>query len=546
MKTGKRNLRSYVFATYLVISVIPLLALGIAFYSVSYQAMMDNGIKNAKSILHANIINADNAIFSIHNGMSALGTDTQLMMLLLQMSNTVGHPESAYFTQARKITNILGRYFTAQPSIYSSCIVTPAFTYADHSQIMPTYNALMENGIWEKATKGDGRPVWISTYNYLESIGQHRLHDVRVDYRYLTSVVSSMHFRSNYEGYASLNMGNFPPILMINFKPESIGSFFDGVDGGSYVVFDHMGGKVVETEDSFIEYADISMLRNGNMPSRVMSGYLISSEKMKSTGWLVVQSISMRTLLGGVASMPNIALLFVVGAICAALIIAGRFNRMNERIELIQNQSYNLEIQSREAEIKALNTQLNPHFLYNTLGSFYYMALQNGDKTLSKLIMAMCNMLRYTSRSCSGMVPLREDIAWLNEYLFIMESRQSDHFRTTIDISEELMSLMVPRLFLQPFIENSILHAFTGTRTDYSIAVTGQIVATGALFTIADNGEGMSQEKADAILTGACDGEGIRNVQRRLVLSYGTRASITINSRMESGVVVAISIPYDQ
>jgi two-component system sensor histidine kinase YesM len=173
------------------------------------------------------------------------------------------------------------------------------------------------------------------------------------------------------------------------------------------------------------------------------------------------------------------------------------------------------------------------------------MALQNGDKTLSRLIMAMCNMLRYTSRQSSELVPLRDDIAWLRNYLLIMETRQDGRFRAEIDIPESMGDLRVPKLFLQPFAENAILHGFSEVGDEYRLTIRGETQGDFALFSVVDNGRGMPRQKADAILRGEGDSEGIRNVVRRLLLAFGGRASLSISGEEGEGVQITIQIPIE-
>lgn len=218
---------------------------------------------------------------------------------------------------------------------------------------------------------------------------------------------------------------------------------------------------------------------------------------------------------------------------------------MKARMDAIIKTGYERELYARESEIQALNVQLNPHFLYNTLGSFHFLALESGNAKLSRLIMALCRMLQYTSYQGDEMTTLREDVKWLENYLLIMKERVSDLFKIHLDLDDSLMDMCVPKLFLQPFVENALRYALDPNKPFVNLRIMGLRQGQYAVFEVRDDGKGMEQAQVNAILSGRGRSVGIVNVQRRLKLIYEGQASLQIISNIGNGMHVIIQIPVN-
>ncbi|MFD2880611.1 sensor histidine kinase [Paenibacillus rhizoplanae] len=128
-----------------------------------------------------------------------------------------------------------------------------------------------------------------------------------------------------------------------------------------------------------------------------------------------------------------------------------RFNRMNDRIHLLVTENYEIKLKEKEAEIQALNMQMHPHFLYNTLNVMNWTAIENDQQELSRMLVCLSNMLHYTSRKTWDAVPLSEEMSWMSNYFYIMSIRFEDKFTVEYDMDPRLMEHEVPRLLFQPF-----------------------------------------------------------------------------------------------
>ena len=135
-----------------------------------------------------------------------------------------------------------------------------------------------------------------------------------------------------------------------------------------------------------------------------------------------------------------------------------KFNEMDDKILNLIEENYISNIREKEEIIMSLNIQLNPHFLYNTLNIINWIAIENDEKEISKMIVSLSSMLQYTAHNTEEISDFKTDLEWLKKYIYIMQNRFEDKFNVYYEIDERINLYKVPKLFLQPFVENSIWH----------------------------------------------------------------------------------------
>jgi len=224
-------------------------------------------------------------------------------------------------------------------------------------------------------------------------------------------------------------------------------------------------------------------------------------------------------------------------------ILLQRFNLMNDRIRLLVSENYEIKLKEQEAEIHALNMQMNPHFLYNTLNVMNWMAIENNQKELSKMLVCLSNMLHYTSRKEWGSVHLSEEIEWMKNYFYIMSARFEEKFTVSYEIDSALYDYKVPRLLFQPFVENAILHGFDQIESGGRIRIRGWVEHGMRHFEVADNGRGMSGDTVHAILHEESSSVGIKNTIARIRMTYGEKYGVAFSSQPGIGTKVTITLP---
>ncbi len=236
--------------------------------------------------------------------------------------------------------------------------------------------------------------------------------------------------------------------------------------------------------------------------------------------------------------------------------IGDSFNRMTSHIETLIHEVYERELSEKEAELKAIQAQLNPHFLYNTLGMFFWKFYMLGDEKSAQLVNSLSEMLQYTLEPVQRLTTLSDEIKQIDNYLEIQNARYQEALSTEITISEELMDCPIIRLLLQPLVENAFVHAFRNKKSDRRLTIRGYkqlatvTVPNQMILEIADNGCGMDADTIRRILTPSGILEenrqciGTRSVIRRIELMHGHPYGVEIYSDIDQGTLVRLRLPY--
>lgn len=220
--------------------------------------------------------------------------------------------------------------------------------------------------------------------------------------------------------------------------------------------------------------------------------------------------------------------------------------KISELMKLVQLK----EEEKKKLEVETLQAQINPHFLYNTLGSLKWAAVRTGQKKLATALDALVNLLRFTIKKAGGMVCLSEEIAYIKNYSEIERMRYGERFCIIYDIQEEMESEEVPGFILQPFVENCLLHGLDPTRDDGTIIIRAYEKDDYLWIEVIDNGEGMSEEKVKQLLNPKKEREkagfnstGIGIVDKRLHELYGKKYRTEIYSSPGRGTKIVLRIP---
>lgn len=236
-------------------------------------------------------------------------------------------------------------------------------------------------------------------------------------------------------------------------------------------------------------------------------------------------------------------------------VLKNSFNQMSSEIKHLFDVAYSEKLARKDAQIIALQSQINPHFLNNTLEMMNWQARMAGDVTVSKMIEALGTLLNYSmDRSSKKMIQLSEELHCVDAYCFIISMRFGKRLKIEKEIDEELLHLEVPQLILQPLLENAVVH---GVETVKSGTIWIKVYKDGhnAILQIINTGKGMNEEdikRVEAILDGNYETAkkrhvslGIHNVNERIKLIYGEEYGLSIKPDGENRVVSTIIIPLE-
>lgn len=214
--------------------------------------------------------------------------------------------------------------------------------------------------------------------------------------------------------------------------------------------------------------------------------------------------------------------------------------------------NYRLEIENKNNQLKALQAQLDPHFINNTLQTIGNDALKQGNLELYTAIVQFGGMMRYTMNFCDMSVPFKDELEYTESYLKFQQKRFPGRFTYELDISETSLSVIIPKLTLQPLVENSIKHGLGGKNPVMQISISTKTDGQYFHMECRNSGKGLDQNSLEqlkkSIEAARVNGEeaanvGLRNLARRLFLLYGEKAAMDIGSENNLGFHVALRIP---
>ncbi|WP_379131207.1 sensor histidine kinase [Paenibacillus sp. sgz500958] len=232
-------------------------------------------------------------------------------------------------------------------------------------------------------------------------------------------------------------------------------------------------------------------------------------------------------------------------------LLTRKISGMTRTINNLILQEYRLEIANKTNQLKALQAQINPHFLYNALQSIGTSSLRYNAPKVYELIYSLGSMMRYSMGTERTQVTLREEIEHVENYMLLQQERfGEEELRLDISITEAASEIIVPKMILQPIVENVFKHGFTDGIRQGVIMIRCWLERGALQITVKDNGTGVSEEDLDHLETAlrSTDGTeheeiGLRNVRARLRLQISEQADLTIGNNPEGGVTVTLTIP---
>lgn len=226
--------------------------------------------------------------------------------------------------------------------------------------------------------------------------------------------------------------------------------------------------------------------------------------------------------------------------------IAENFNKMLGRIEHLVTENYKISLNEKNARIEALQSQINPHFIFNTLDTINWKVMFLNVPEVSNMISYLGDMLRYTTYQYGKYVTVEQEISQIRNYLYIQEIRYDHSFEARLLIEETAKKAVIPCLIIQPLVENAVVHGLHGKR-DGVLVIRARIREGLLEIQVIDNGQGMDEKTRKEILEKKESGEsgsiGLANVNQRLRLTYSMEEGLLIQSRKGYYTRVEMWIP---
>ncbi|NBD27117.1 sensor histidine kinase [Paenibacillus glycinis] len=372
------------------------------------------------------------------------------------------------------------------------------------------------------------------------------------------------------------------------------------VDGGGTVI-SHGGPDFYPVEGRSARFvADSARHREGTLVEKVGGqSMLIAYSSLNEVGWKIYYAVPMVSLTKELNAIKKFTFYIVAGCLVVLLPVmlllsslltlpikrllrsmrrfqdghfdervkianndeigqlAVGYNTMVASIKDLVNKMYVLQIREREAELSALQAQINPHFLYNTLDLIFWKAQASGDKEIATMIYSLSRFFRISLNRGEGMTVAAREKELIEHYLLLHQKRHKHKLSYDIRFEEDVLPCIIPKLILQPLVENALLHGLEKKKNGGHIVVTAARDGDELRFVVEDDGVGMDEEQLRALLSPPAErpaaaampelpgGYAVHNVAERLKLIYGDRYSVAFSSTPGQGTRAEIIVPAE-
>ena len=598
------GLRTRLVITYIVMITIPLGILGVRYYMISKNVVSDIVQKNVYELVKKNNEIMDTKLSQVTEKMLSFTMDRDLYNMFASVK-----PDDDYSINQLddRISIVMNKYFSHSEDIYSSQLATSYYTFGPASSLSSQNDKnfipageFTKTQLYQQALRYGGKLSWVPTYEFSTMFKLDYMKNINVDYRYLFSAVQLINGTYiNGNIYKPWEKGIEKPVLIVNFKEDFFQKAFRNSIPfeGSYFLVVSPDGKLISHQNqaelakktSFPWLKEILTKQSGtgmvNIDGKEM---IVCYDTSKVTGWLSVVVIPPASLWGKIllamkSDIIFMAIILIVISIFISYFVTGRitrplqkllsainrtgegnfnvnitnqgsgevrvlihkFNEMNGKIQKLIEENYEIAIKEKEAEITALNLQLDPHFMYNTLNLINLIAVENNQDEISEMIISLSAMLKYTVKSNKELVTFKQDFEYLKSYMLIMSKRFEGKYHIEYDVDPRLFAYGVPKFFMQPFVENVFVHAFDSLDKKGILKITCWLENGSRFFRIEDNGKGINPQKLEKLLAAGQNSVGMYNVHKRISIIYGESYGIRIESKQNVGTKITIELPQD-
>lgn len=389
--------------------------------------------------------------------------------------------------------------------------------------------------------------------------------------------------------------GEITGVMLIDLNYEAIENIFENAQiskGGYLYLLDEKGGIISHPQQQLI-YSGIKaepiptlLAQSPDEPLQENSTIYLRNVS-EVTGWSTVGVINLEELLGNRLEISVFYLLVAISTLLFSTIIAmvisesvtkpirrlqetmdkartgdlavradistknevgqlaDSFNTMISQIHTLMEEAIVVEKEKRDSEIQALQAQINPHFLYNTLDTIIWMAASGKNQDVMDVTSALAHLFRTSISQGDNFVPVATEITNVENYLIIQKMRYKDKLTYEINVEEGVSQLYTPKLILQPIIENALYHGIKPSPTAGTIWISIYTKGDSLIFKVEDNGVGMSPRQISNLLDRekSTGGIGIINVNKRITLLFGNEYGVRYYQGDKKGTIAEIHLP---
>ncbi len=572
-----RSLLIKLVTFFLTVTMVPLITINYIWFKTTSKILDENALQSSSQTFKQINQDISQSLDEINRlALSILYNEDIFQLLSTEPENVL-----VKIRLQDALSEKLMRINVASPKIAMTSIIGNGIN-ASSSTIVPLYG-LMKEQEWYRNFVDSGRNSAFTNIHDAE-YASHILFPQKGEkpvFSYLRNIVDISNRR---------RLG----VLVIDIKASVIDNLFsvyqDG-HNGSFIVFDNTGNLVYShnlerlLEHEGVEEHIFSLFKEqSGKISTVLSGkrFMLYYSTLPYTDWKIANIISWDTLMYQSLKVQRITiiievcvvLLIVITGVFLSLYISrplmrlaksmkqvekgdldvslptdsrdevgqlsAAFNKMLVRIKKLISEVYEEQNKKRDMELKALQAQINPHFLYNTLNTIRWMAIIHKAENISDMIVVLIKLLEFSGKKSKLYVSIREEIEHVKNYVYLQKIRYGDKFTVEYDLDESLLDFKTIKFILQPIVENAIFHGIEPKNGTGVIRITLSKVTERLRFQVMDDGVGMDI-KVDS--ERKFSGLGIENVNERLKMNFGPESALKIESEPGVGTRVEFHLP---
>ena len=552
------KLRNKLYLIYLAAGLLPMLVVGIYCYYFVNQLLLEREIKNLQNSLNQSMNVVDSQL-TIYENMSDYLAFNQAIL------QTVYYPyEDNYYEMYNQFATVFDPMVTSLKYLHSDIKQITIYARNDIERHDTTLAPItdIEGESWFQEISSTNKILWVinkeehkifCVRKMPELQGEVGVLYIELDYDKLFEPFTQMldenygvYVQENEEIVFSYNIFN-EPYDEIDFSKENLidlktadDSEFIFVNCDSQEGIELHVGMYRPKSQIFATIRPMTMGMVGICVVGVVAAALLLTLLTKT----IVRSVEKLTRNMQEVQKGNLEVTVVSDSKDEIGELIQGFGEMVERINVLIEKVYESKISLKEYEMKALQAQINPHFLYNTLSLINWKAIEAEEKDISKITLALSKFYRTALNKGNNIMPLEDEINNVKSYLEIQLMMHDYEFDVELDVDKRLYYYDTPNLILQPLIENAIDHGIDlKTEGRGKITIRGWSEEDVMYLSVKDNGVGMDQETARSILTKKSKGYGVRNVDERIKLTYGAEYGLIIESKEGEGTKITVKIP---
>ena len=569
------SIRTKLIIGFLTILLPLVLILSIVFYSYSAEIVLKQSLEQTREIVEQFSISLDNYMGLMRNKMEILADSPTIQEELNTHQDKEDIKNDSFYSRNKRIRRIMLQ-------IYSSVTMNDVEIYGinetNHylSLWSKKYEIPDKDILFENANLSKGRSVLVNNINDADTI----------------QMIKMVKDLQTYKPIGYIRFG-----LKRNYIEKMAKNINFGSDG-SVVIFDENLNKISGiAHDSALSKLLKEKPSTGNFSySEGKNEYTAVHIHSDSTGWTTVGVIPLRYINKDLAGIQYLTVIIIVLTIIigvtVSVIIAqslisplektvnalekfsrgdfavrlkenrcdeiGKLNRIfNKAIkeinELMQKVTQS-EILNKEMEFKTLQSQMNPHFLYNTLDAINWLAFKEKQTEICNLVAAISSLIRASISNKKSIITIEQELDYVKNYIYIQHIRYKDRFDIIYDIDESLLKQAVPKLIIQPIVENAIIHGIENSKNKNLLYISVKRENECIIIIVKDTGIGMTDEKVSELLKEPLNAEGdeqkahtnlgLYAVHKRIQLMYGDLYGLTVQSQAGEGTTVTLHIPF--